>query len=248
MRWEVLLREVAALESELAAFGGRAAGRLSCAAGGTIRGSGHRPSGRLSGRHGVARRDRAAPLRRCVADRRRCPHLPSVPTELLFMTNAVRAELGLATAERAQQAQAALLAALLASVPRVVATWRSHRGDEPNPLSPLLERLQFVARRVLGDDMLREPARDVIAVDSVALAPPAPSAAPLLPDRVSASHAQSLVDCPYQFYARRLLRLAELDDVIEAPENAISARPCTSAAAVSPPGAPPISAPSIPSS
>jgi hypothetical protein len=55
----------------------------------------------------------------------------------------------------------------------------------------------------------------------------------LLPDRVSARHAQSLVDCPHQFYARRLLRLAELDDVIEAPENAIWRGPARGAAAVS---------------
>jgi ATP-dependent helicase/nuclease subunit B len=146
-------------------------------------------------------------------------HLPTAATELLFMTNAVRAELGLATSERAQQAQAAQLAALLASVPRIVATWRLHRGDEPNPLSPLLERLQFVTQRVLDDDMLREPVRDLLAVDSVTLPRPAPRAASLLPERVAASHAQSLVNCPYQFYARRMLRLAELDDVIEAPEK-----------------------------
>jgi ATP-dependent helicase/nuclease subunit B len=216
-----VLREVAALESELMAFGGRAtlddfrallAARFEEAA--FIDRQVDSPVVMVSLAATTLRSFDAALLIGADAQ-----HLPSVPTELLFMTNAVRAELGLATAERAQQAQAALLAALLASVPRVVATWRSHRGDEPNPLSPLLERLQFVTRRVLGDDMLREPAHDVRAVDAVTQVPPAPSAAPLLPERVSASHAQSLVDCPYQFYARRLLRLAELDDVIEAPEK-----------------------------
>jgi len=48
---------------------------------------------------------------------------------------------------------------------------------------------------------------------------PAPSAADLLPARVSASQAQSLVDCAYQFYARRLLQLAEPEDVIEMPDK-----------------------------
>jgi hypothetical protein len=47
-------------------------------------------------------------------------HLPAAAGELLFMSNAVRAELGLATAERELRAQAAQLAALLADVPR----WR----------------------------------------------------------------------------------------------------------------------------
>jgi ATP-dependent helicase/nuclease subunit B len=216
-----VLRELAALEGELGAFGGRAtlvdfrallAARFEEAAFTDRRVDS--PVVMVSLAATVLRRFDAALLIGADAQ-----HLPTAPTELLFMTNAVRSELGLPTSERAQQSQAAQLAALLASVPRVVATWRSHRGDEPNPLSPLLERLQFITRRVLGDDMLREPARDLLAVDSVALPRPAPRAAPLLPERIAASHAQSLVDCPYQFYARRLLRLAELEDVIEAPDK-----------------------------
>ena len=146
-------------------------------------------------------------------------HLPAVPGELLFMSNAVRAELGLATADDVLRAQAAQLAALLATVPHVVATWRMHRGDEPNALSPLLQRLQVVARRALGDDLLLPATRSAFAVAPSAAVRPAPSAADLLPARVSASQAQSLVDCPYQFYARRLLQLAEPEDVIEMPDK-----------------------------
>jgi ATP-dependent helicase/nuclease subunit B len=48
---------------------------------------------------------------------------------------------------------------------------------------------------------------------------PAPAAASLLPDRISASQCQSLVDCAYQFYARRLLGLLEPEDVIELPDK-----------------------------
>ncbi len=146
-------------------------------------------------------------------------HLPAVSGELLFMSNAVRAELGLATAERELSAQGAQLVALLASVPRVAATWRMHRGDEPNPLSPLLQRLQLVCRRALGDDLLRRPTESRFEVRPLPAARPAPGAAALLPDRVSASQCQSLVDCAYQFYARRLLGLAEPEDVIELPDK-----------------------------
>jgi ATP-dependent helicase/nuclease subunit B len=146
-------------------------------------------------------------------------HLPTVPGELLFMSNAVRAELGLATAEHLLRAQAAQLAALLATVPRVVATWRMHRGDEPSALSPLLQRLQVVARRALGDDLLCPATRSAFEVEPSAAVRPAPSAADLLPARISASQAQSLVDCAYQFYARRLLQLAEPEDVIEMPDK-----------------------------
>jgi ATP-dependent helicase/nuclease subunit B len=146
-------------------------------------------------------------------------HLPAVPAELLFMSNAVRAELGLDTAEETLRGQAAQLAALIANVPRVAVTWRTHRGDEPNALSPLLQRLQFVAQRALGDDLLRPTAGQTFAVAPAAAARPAPSAAGLLPGRVSASQCQSLVDCAYQFYARCLLRLAEPEDVIEMPDK-----------------------------
>ena len=146
-------------------------------------------------------------------------HLPTVPAEFLFMSNAVRSELGLATVDVAMRAQATQLAGLLATVPRVVATWRTHRGDEPNPISPLLERLQFVCRRATGDDLLRAIELDGLQVDPIAPVRPAPSAAMLLPARISASAGQSLVNCAYQFYARRMLQLTEIDDVIEMPDK-----------------------------
>jgi ATP-dependent helicase/nuclease subunit B len=144
-------------------------------------------------------------------------HLPTAPAELLFFSNDVRAELGLTTADAALKEQSGQLASLLATTPVVMATWRRRRGDEPNSLSPLLERLRLVAARATGDDLARRPERATFEVESSALECPAPSAASLLPVRLSASHAQSLVNCPYQFYARRLLRLEAPEDVLEEP-------------------------------
>lgn len=146
-------------------------------------------------------------------------HLPAGVTESLFMSQAVRAELGLATAEHEVQQQAAQLAGLLATVPRVVATWRTRRGDEPNALSPLLARLQFVAQRAIGDDLLRAAAMPALPVEPQRLQRPAPGAGALLPARIAASHAQSLVDCAYQFYARRMLGLTLPEDVVELPDK-----------------------------
>lgn len=146
-------------------------------------------------------------------------HLPAAPDDALFLSNAVRAELGLATAEAEMRAQAAQLASLLATVPRVVAVWRSWLGDEPNALSPLLQRLNVVAQRALGRGLERAIARDAFAVTPRQTAQPAPGAAALLPATLSASDAQALVDCPYRFYARRLLNLAEPQDVIELPDK-----------------------------
>jgi ATP-dependent helicase/nuclease subunit B len=150
------------------------------------------------------------------ADARR---LPAPPAELLFMSNTVRAELGLPTADAVLARQEAQLAALLCTVPRVVATWRARDGEEPNVVSPLLERLQFVAQRACGDKLVRAAARQTLEVDPRPVERPAPRAPAMLPPRLSASAAQSLVDCAYRFYARYLLRLAELEDVPESPDK-----------------------------
>jgi ATP-dependent helicase/nuclease subunit B len=146
-------------------------------------------------------------------------HLPAAPADVLFLSNAVRAELGLATADEAVRAQSAQLAALLAATPSVVAVWQARVGDEINPLSPLLERLQFVCRRAFDTDLRSAPAPAERTVEQRLAAMPRPQAPGLLPGRISASHAQSLVDCPYQFYARRMLGLAEPEDVIELPDK-----------------------------
>jgi ATP-dependent helicase/nuclease subunit B len=50
--------------------------------------------------------------------------------------------------------------------------------------------------------------------------PPAPVVAPqMVPDKVSISAYNSLVACPYQFHARHILRLNELDEVQEGIEK-----------------------------
>lgn len=146
-------------------------------------------------------------------------HLPSKPADLLFMSSAVRTELGLAGPGESMRAQTAALAALISSTPHVVATWRTQHGDEPVALSPLLERLRFVAQRSCGMDLVVQYSSAAWEVQARGVERPAPSAPRLLPLRVSASHAQSLVTCAYQFYARRMLGLAELEDVIELPEK-----------------------------
>ncbi len=56
-------------------------------------------------------------------------------------------------------------------------------------------------------------------VDADPVAQPAPQAPGWRPQRLSASAAQSLVDCAYRFYARYLLGLAELDELSETPDK-----------------------------
>lgn len=143
-------------------------------------------------------------------------HLPALPSDAFFFSSAVRADLGLPGTAQALREQAENLAALLVRVPRVVAVWCSRADDEPRAIAPWLARLRAVAQAV-GDDPLRPAALAVQRIDAAPTERPAPSAPARLGTEITATQYQSLVQCPYQFYARHLLRLRKLDDVSDEP-------------------------------
>lgn len=143
--------------------------------------------------------------------------LPERASPGLF-NEAVRQELGLPTqAEKEAELQAAL-ADVLARAPQVAAVWQSLRDGEPVALSPWLETLDLWHRARFGRSLRRptplyvEPAEAHAAFELSTEAPPRPAG---LPARVTVSGWQSLVACPYLFYARHLLGLNELDEVAE---------------------------------
>lgn len=147
-------------------------------------------------------------------------HLPSQATETLFFANAVRRELGLATRETLQCMQLRDFAELLIANPEVVLSWQSHKNGEPNAVSTWIERLQLTLERA-GESPV--PMRQTeIALQRLHSAPPtmpSPSATGLLPRRLSASGYNSLVACPYQFFATRMLGLDGLDELSDMPEK-----------------------------
>lgn len=157
-------------------------------------------------------------------------HLPGPDPVSLFFNQGVRAELALPTwAERVRELEDQL-AHLLASCGTVVVTWERAVGGEPNQLSPQLERLAAVHQLAYESDLedrtlvvrlavaeVRAPGAPAVVEPTRRPAPLAPAA--LLPHRISASGYNSLVVCPYQFHARYLLGLAELDDVQEMIEK-----------------------------
>jgi ATP-dependent helicase/nuclease subunit B len=117
------------------------------------------------------------------------------------------------------------IAALLASCGEAVITWQRMIGGEDNLLAPIFERLVALHRLAyeqgLDDHSLaarlaqadvRPPGERVELAKTMV---PAPSAGALLPRRISASGYNSLVACPYQFYAHYVLGLAELEEVEE---------------------------------
>jgi ATP-dependent helicase/nuclease subunit B len=146
-------------------------------------------------------------------------HLPSSTEPGALISAGVRRDLGLRTAADLHRAQAVELATLLCSVPTLSATWRERSGDEPRPLSPWLDRLREMAGQAGWPDPVTRfeaPRRIVIARPSQR---PAPGAADRVPDRLSAGACQSLVDCPYQFYARHLLDLRRRELTSDAPDK-----------------------------
>lgn len=147
-------------------------------------------------------------------------HLPSKSNETLFFANAVRRELGLVTRETRQRAQMRDFAELLSANPEVVLSWQSHKSGEPNPVSVWIERLQLTLQRAGAPEVPRH----CVEIALQALTPslptrPAPSAPQLLPRKLSASGYNSLVACPYQFFASRMLGLDGLDELSDMPEK-----------------------------
>ena len=147
-------------------------------------------------------------------------HLPSQNNETLFFANAVRRELGLETREMRNRAQLRDFAELLTANPEVVLSWQSYRNGEPNPVSGWIERLQLTLERAGAE---RLPIRRIeIAAHALSCrlpSMPAPVAPGLLPRKLSASGYNSLVACPYQFFATRMLGLAGLDELSDMPEK-----------------------------
>lgn len=147
-------------------------------------------------------------------------HLPSQTAETLFFANAVRRELGLATREVQQCMQMRDFAEVLMVTPEVVLSWQSQKKGEPNAVSTWIERLQLTIEQA---GMPPIPAHRVeIALQHLQSSPPAMPAArapDLLPCRLSASAYNSLVACPYQFFATRMLALDGLDEISDMPQK-----------------------------
>jgi ATP-dependent helicase/nuclease subunit B len=147
-------------------------------------------------------------------------HLPSQPAETLFFANGVRRELGLDTRESRQRQQLRDLTELLSSNEEVVLSWQANRDGEPNAVSPWIERLNLtLARAGLAEVEMLDARLALRRLTSHPAFMPAPAAATLRPARLSASGYNSLVACPYQFFAMRMLGLSGIDELSDLPEK-----------------------------
>lgn len=145
--------------------------------------------------------------------------LPSAAPELMFLSNAVRRELGLADREERFAQQARDLAEVLLNNAEVVLTWqRTGSQGEPRALSGWLQRLaqRYAAQ---GVTLATKATMPVLTTRAAPQTMPQPVAPALVPNRLSAAGYQALRRCPYQFFATRMLRLAELDEPTEQLEK-----------------------------
>ncbi|BBJ23212.1 PD-(D/E)XK nuclease family protein [Candidatus Nitrotoga sp. AM1P] len=158
-------------------------------------------------------------------------HLPGTGDSGRWFNDAVRTTFGLPTREVYLAQQRDDLLTLLAMNDTMLVTWQTSKSGEANLLSPCFEMLRALHELAYGDDLtikqgewdkLLESTQVRSAEFSLppAAAMPAPVALQgLIPKRISASGYNSLVACPYQFYARHILHLNEMDEVREDVEK-----------------------------
>ncbi len=156
-------------------------------------------------------------------------HLPSADKAAVWFNDAVRDTLGLPVRAVYRTQQRDDLLCLLALNTTVLATWQASKSGEANLLSPYLEILRGLHELAYGDDLADKELAGMlegaqVRTDAAVLPNPASMPQPvalrgLIPQRISASGYNSLVACPYQYYARHVLHLNELDEVREGIEK-----------------------------
>ena len=164
-------------------------------------------------------------------------HFPGRGKESAFFNQSVRAQLGLPTFEQDLRQMEQDFTALLADCGTLLITWQGRKNAEPNLASPWVERLEVFHELAYGEKLPRRemaavvewPAQDMLPTPTLTLplagggnafVASRPSLPPeLVPTTLSASGYNSLMACPYQFYARHALHLNELDEVQQALEK-----------------------------
>ncbi|MDP3421403.1 MAG: PD-(D/E)XK nuclease family protein, partial [Thiobacillus sp.] len=145
-------------------------------------------------------------------------HLPAHPAPGLF-SQATRAQLGLSTAVDDAAAATADLMQLLIQGPALI-SWQAWNDDEPNPASPLVLRLQALHRAAWGSDLPTQipgaPPTQASPLPDACVQPAPTVSAAQLSRHYSPTAYQTLLDCPYRFFARSVLGLRELDEADEA--------------------------------
>ena len=160
-------------------------------------------------------------------------HYPGTNPSSLVFNDSVRSDLGLPTCTELRKLSLQRFLSLVLSSEQVLLTYQKTDQDEPLLPSIWLTQIAVFHRLVYGTS-LKEPALPVFSLhpDAWVRPPglqvrepafdsaPSPAAHPkLLPSRLSASGHQALIDCPYRFYVRDMLRIREAETIREEMDN-----------------------------
>jgi len=152
-------------------------------------------------------------------------HFPGSAKNHPFFNQAVRASLGLTTWETQRKQRHELFNRILLSAPEILLTACDEEKGEEKPVSPWLELLinfyQLVFNKKPDNQQLRQLVQlknEVINCDTTDLPKPStqptPSIPPeLIPERISASSYQRIINCPYQYFSADALRLKPLEEL-----------------------------------
>lgn len=146
-------------------------------------------------------------------------HLPGGYRPAVF-NDATRLQLGLSTRQAQEDIRQAMFADLLCRTPRAACIWQAEVDGNPAPLSPWLIHLEGFHQAAWGTSLIQPLPSTATAAGGGAVPASAAPRAPRVPARLSVSAWQSLVACPYQFFARHILGLNEQDEVPEEMDKA----------------------------
>ncbi len=159
-----------------------------------------------------------------AADRQ---HLPGKPEASPFFNQSVRQSLGLPDWQEQHEARLQQFKRLLQAAETVLITCKHEENGEPVPLSPWIETLNAFHSLTHDEPLENRELQQLLDQDvevficdthSLPTEPqrPEPSLpAESIPDRMSASAHQRLIDCPYKFFAGDGIHLKPPDEIRE---------------------------------
>ncbi len=149
-------------------------------------------------------------------------NFPLSEVQSAHFTDGVRAQLGLSTSDHFMHIEKVGLIESLLSNQNILVTWQKQKNNEHNLLSPWFENFRIQhAIHWDGNLMDEELELSVLFFEQQQRLlqnkherrdrPAIGMTASELPERISVSGYQSLLDCPYQFFIRHVLRSREPD-------------------------------------
>ena len=143
-----------------------------------------------------------------------------------FFNQSVRGSLGLTTWDEGRKQRHELFNRTLLSAPGILLTACSEEKGDEKPVSPWLELLinfhQLAYNKKPENSFLKKLVQsntevfncDEITLPEQTLTPETAIPAPLIPNKISASSYQRIINCPYQFFSADGLKLKPLEEQI----------------------------------